>query len=454
MHLRATGRPGLILLALLLGACAGGSRVSPPPGPPAPGPSPAGTDEAFHAAFKRGLEVAEGWRSPAITERRFSQAQLWIALQPMLTGGIFTVEEVGRSLQGRPITTIVWGEGPARVLLWSQMHGDESCATMALVDLVRWLADPTPDPLREVLRAGTTLILLPMLNPDGAEIWQRENALGIDINRDARRLATPEARTLRSVWEKWHPDFGFNLHDQDPRTSAGRQGNRAGIALLAPAADPQRSWGAGRARARQVAAVLATVLEREIPGRVARYGDAFNPRAFGDLMQQWGTSTVLIESGVLPDDPAKQRLRAVNLGALAAALDAIATGSWAVADPGAYERLPDNSGNSYDLVVRGGTLVLPGLEPVPVDLAFAFEDGVGRKGLTLLAAGDLEEVWAHEEFDARGLYLHPGPGMLTWAGSVCWLRLGSSADLDLRSAPEFRGPIVVRIDGYGVRRIR
>jgi hypothetical protein len=453
MHLRVTGRPGLILLALLLGACAGGSRVAPP-GPPPPAIRSAGADEAFLAAFERGLAIAEQWRSPAITERRFSQAQLRIALEPALTGGAFAVEEVGRSLQGRPIATIVWGEGPARVLLWSQMHGDESCATMALVDLVRWLADPAPDPLREVLRAGTTLILLPMLNPDGAEIWQRENALAIDINRDACRLATPEARTLRSVWEKWHPEFGFNLHDQDPRTSAGRQGNRAGIALLAPAADPQRSWGPGRARARQVAAVLATVLEAAIPGRVARYGDAFNPRAFGDLMQQWGTSTVLIESGVLPDDPAKQRLRALNLGALVAALDAIAAGSWAVADPGAYERLPDNSGNSYDLIVRGGALVLPGLEPVITDLAFAFEDGVGRRGLTLLATGDLEEVWAHEEFDARGLYLHPGPGMLTWEGSACWLRTGATADLELRSEPELRGPIVVRIGADGVRRIR
>ncbi len=449
-----TLRPaGLLTLTLLLGACAGGGRISPS-GLPSPAPRPAGADAAFQAAFERGLAIAAGSRSPAITDRRFTQAQLWIALQPSLAGGAFTVEEAGRSLQGRPISTIVWGEGSARVLLWSQMHGDESCATMALVDLVGWLADVAPDPLREELRAGTTLILLPMLNPDGAEIWQRENALGIDINRDARRLATPEARTLRSVWEQWRPDFGFNLHDQDPRTSAGRQGERAGIALLAPAADPQRSWGGGRARARQVAAVLATVLEQEIPGRVARYGDAFNPRAFGDLMQQWGTSTVLIESGVLPDDPAKQRLRAVNLGALVAALDAIATGSWAVADPGAYERLPDNSGNSYDLIVRGGSLVLPGLEPVPTDLAFAFQDGVSRRGLTLLAAGDLEEVWAHEEFDARGLYLHPGPGMLTGSGSVCWLRLGSAADLELRSRPEFQGPIVVRIDTDGLRRIR
>jgi hypothetical protein len=444
---------GGILLAFLLGACAAGGRVAPP-GPPPASPPAAGSAEAFHAAFDRGLAIAETWRSPAITERRFSQAQLWLALEPALAGGAFAVEEVGRSLQGRPITTLVWGSGPHRVLFWSQMHGDESCATMALVDLAAWLADPAPDPLKEELRSGTTLILLPMLNPDGAELWQRENAVGVDINRDARRLATPEARALRRVWEQWHPDFGFNLHDQDPRTSAGRQGERAGIALLAPAADPQRSWGPVRSRARQVAAVLATVLEAAIPDRVARYGDAFNPRAFGDLMQQWGTSTVLIESGVLPGDPAKQRLRALNLAGLVAALEAIATGSWAVADPGTYERLPDNSSNSYDLVVRGGALVLPGQEPVTVDLVFAYADGVKRRGLSLRAVGDLEEVWAHEELDARGLFIEPAPGMLTWIGSACWLRVGAPAELDLRAGPEGRGPITYRVRESGVIRNR
>jgi hypothetical protein len=62
-------------------------------------------------------------------------------------------------------------------------------------------------------------------------------------------------------------------------------------------------------------------------------------------MQQWGTSTVLIESGALPDDPQKQRLRALNVAAILGALD---RAGW----DGYYdlEIFSDNGafGNAYD----------------------------------------------------------------------------------------------------------
>ena len=76
-------------------------------------------------------------------------------------------------------------------MLWSQMHGDESTATMALADIFRFLVEAPGDSLRERLRNRLTIVFIPMLNPDGAEVFQRENAVGIDVNRDARRLSTP-----------------------------------------------------------------------------------------------------------------------------------------------------------------------------------------------------------------------------------------------------------------------
>jgi predicted deacylase len=226
------------------------------------------------------------------------------------------------------------------VLLWSQMHGNESTATMALADVLRWMADSTPDPLRDRLARELTVVMVPMLNPDGAEVFERENAWGIDINRDARRLATPEARALKALRDRVRPQFGFNLHDQQARTRAGARGSQVAVALLAPPRDAQGSYDAVRARARLVAATLAAPLTAELPGRVAKYDESFNPRAFGDLMQQWGTSTVLVESGALPGDPEKQRLRALNVAALVDALDAIATRRYEQASPDAYERLP------------------------------------------------------------------------------------------------------------------
>ena len=386
--------------------------------------------------FEMGLDIADRYNVSAIRSRRFTHEELWAVLETPVGAPVFRVEEVGRSICGRPIRTVTFGDGSTVVLLWSQMHGDESTATMALVDIINYFADPSPDPFRENLLGRLTVVMIPMLNPDGAQLFQRRNAIGIDINRDARRLATPEARILKEVRGRVQPQFGFNLHDQNPHTYAGGGGWRTAIALLAPPADEERSWGLVRARARLVAATIAEVLQTELPGRIARYSDAFNARAFGDLMQKWGTSTVLIESGVLDDDPEKQRLRAINVAVLLTALDAIASSTYQAADINAYESLPPNRGFRYDLLIRGGMLVFGGAEPMPVDLAFAYSDAVAGTGLVLREAGDLEGISALEVVDATGLFLHPEPSMVTSDSEGIWLLIGTPAFLTLRRGPE------------------
>ena len=171
-----------------------------------------------------GLRIADQYRVAAIAERRFTHADFWRAIEPSLRSTAFRTEQVGESMLGRPIRSITFGQGATRVLLWSQMHGDESTATMALADIFRFFAEAPDDPLRERLRQSLTLVFIPMLNPDGAEVFQRENAVGIDVNRDARRQVTPEARTLKKVRDAFRPEFGFNLHDQNARTRVGRRG--------------------------------------------------------------------------------------------------------------------------------------------------------------------------------------------------------------------------------------
>src|SRR5688572_12140045 len=75
-----------------------------------------------------GRAIAEKHRASAIASRRFSHAELWGALEPFLRAPALSVTEVGRSIQGRPIRAVSFGTGPVTVLLWSQMHGDESTA--------------------------------------------------------------------------------------------------------------------------------------------------------------------------------------------------------------------------------------------------------------------------------------------------------------------------------------
>ena len=397
-----------------------------------PGPGPSASPAAAPLSVAHGLRIAEQYRVAAITSRRFTQEAYWQAIAPSTASGALRSEEIGRSLQGRAIRSVTFGTGPTTVLLWSQMHGDEATATMALADIFRFLSEATTDPLRERLRERLTIVFVPMLNPDGAELFQRENAAGIDINRDARQLATPEGRTLKSLRDRLRPDFGFNLHDQGARVLAGPRGKQVGIALLAPPYSNDRAYNDVRSRARLVAAVIARALGEEIPGRIARYDDTFNPRAFGDLMQQWGTSTVLIESGALPDDPEKQRLRALNVGGLLAALDAIATGSYATADPNAYESLPANRGGASDLIVVGGQLVLPAMSPVRADIAFTYDDALARAGPRVRDVGDLREIVAIDTIDASGLFLHPQQSALTTEKGGVWLRIGAAGAMDIR----------------------
>lgn len=424
-------------VAILALSLVGGCGVVRAIGSLVPGPS---------AEMSEGLRIAERHRVSAISDRRFNHADYWRALAPSLRSERLRVADVGHSMQGRELRTVTFGTGPVTVLLWSQMHGDESTASMALADIFAWLAAPGSDALRDRLGERLTVTFLPMLNPDGAERFQRENAAGIDINRDARRLSTPEGQTLKRLQEQLRPQFGFNLHDQNARTRVGRDGKQAGIALLAPAADAERTWGPVRSRARLVAAGIAANLESAIAGRVAKYDDAFNPRAFGDLMQTWGTSTVLIESGALPDDPQKQELRRLNVAAIIGALNAIATEEYAQADPNDYERLPYNTGGAYDLLVRGGDLVIPGSPPLRADIAINYDDPVARTGGRVREVGDLSAVVAIDTVDATGLFLHPRNEALVRDGARALLPIGARAVFDLREGPQVTSRVRVRIE--------
>jgi beta-lactamase class A len=348
-------------------------------------------------------------RADAIARRHFTHAHLWQTLEPWLAG-TFAVEEVGRSLEDRPIRLLRYGNGPTRVLLWSQMHGDESTATMALADLIRFLHEQPADDRARRWREQLTLLVIPMLNPDGAERFVRHNAVGIDVNRDARVLATPEGRALKGVRDRFEPQFGFNLHDQNPRTRVGNGPALAAIALLAPPFDDAGSDNPVRIRSKHVASAIRSALEPLVSGHIARYDESFNPRAFGDLTTQWGTSTVLIESGGWRNDPQKQYLRSVNFVGLVKALDVIAAGSWADYAVADYQSLPSNGRSVNDLLIRGASIVLPGRAPVRADIAADFEDAGGRATIARITeVGDLGAAEARDTLDLEGLFLHPLP---------------------------------------------
>ncbi|TWI04637.1 zinc carboxypeptidase [Luteimonas cucumeris] len=392
----------LLLLPLLSPDVSTAREAEPSPMAANAMPPPPAWLGALDTLYDKQVRVTE------LEDRAFSPEHWWDVAGPLATPARgFHTEDVGRSAEGRPLRHVSWGEGDTRVLLWSQMHGDESTASMALADLFRFLGEHPQHPLVQRLRKNTALHFLPVMNPDGAARFQRRNAQGIDVNRDARALVTSEARALHDLRERVKPAFGFNLHDQNVGYRAGDSDRGTAIALLAPAFNEARDVDASRTRAIEVAVAIRAVLEPYIAGHIAKWDDTFNPRAFGDLTAQAGVSTVLIESGGIEGDLQKQRLRKLNFLALIGALDAIATGAHAGLPRARYEELPENGKVWPDLRISGGTLALPGQPQAKVDLLVEFERPLLERGGVIADIGDLGDVRARRSIDASGLYIVP-----------------------------------------------
>jgi murein tripeptide amidase MpaA len=139
----------------------------------------------------------------------------------------------GHSVQQRPLYQLEIGSGNYKVLIWSQMHGNESTTTKALFDFIAFLGSDETE--AKSLCSHFRFCILPMVNPDGAEVYTRVNANGVDLNRDAVALTQPESRFLREVFEAFQPDLAYNLHDQRTIFGAGDSGLPATVSFLAPA---------------------------------------------------------------------------------------------------------------------------------------------------------------------------------------------------------------------------
>jgi Zinc carboxypeptidase len=348
-----------------------------------------------------------------ITQRRFKIEDIEPAIQALPAP--FRVSLAGQSFQKRNIYHVNIGNGPIKVLLWSQMHGDEPTATMAIMDIFNFFQQKDEfDPLRQEILSKLSLHFIPMLNPDGANRFTRRSMQGIDINRDALRLQTPEARILKKVRDELKADWGFNLHDQNIYLGAGRGPHPASISFLAPAFDYEKSINDIRGDAMKLIGLMNQVLQTRIPQQVGRYDDAFEPRAFGDNMQKWGTRTILIETGGLKGDPENQELRRLNFTILMSAIEGIANQVYQKWDFSGYDSLPENESNSFhDLILRK-LQVMRNDKWYTVDLAFRrteVEAIAPRQFFyksSISEMGDLSTSHAYEEHKLEGYQAVPG----------------------------------------------
>ncbi|MDG2279764.1 MAG: M14 family zinc carboxypeptidase, partial [Flavicella sp.] len=190
----------------------------------------------------------------------------------------FEKEILGTSEEGTSIYKLKIGSGKKKILIWSQMHGNESTGTKAVFDLFQFLQNPgSLESVKNDILNNCTLVFIPMLNPDGSKKFTRVNSKEIDLNRDAVNRVAKESNLLRSVLDAFNPEFCFNLHDQ--RTIFNVQGtkNPATISFLAPSEDLERTLTVGRRETMSVIVSMDALLSKIIPNHIGRYTDEFYP---------------------------------------------------------------------------------------------------------------------------------------------------------------------------------
>jgi Zinc carboxypeptidase len=295
------------------------------------------------------FEKHDIFKDNSFTKRRFKHKDILPIIQKLP----FQKMMVGNSFEDREIVKITIGEGKRTILLWSQMHGNEATATMACFDIFRFFQAKNDefDVYRNEILSALNMHFIPMINPDGTERFIRRTAQGIDMNRDAIALQCPESKILKENVGKLKPEFSFNLHDQGVRYSAGLSPKQATVSFLATAYNEQREWNEVRTKSRQVISQMNEVLQNYLPGGVGRFSDEFEPRAFGDNIQKWGSSLILVESGGYPKDTEKQYIRKLNFVAILGALLSIARNSYTNYTLENYESIPQNEKNHFDLKI-------------------------------------------------------------------------------------------------------
>jgi hypothetical protein len=353
------------------------------------------------------MENYQVFEEKRIKNRFFKHADLLKILNRIKKNSEFNIKAVGHSTNGLAINLITWGKGPKKVFLWSQMHGDEATATMSLSDLLNFLSRPGQfQQIRNLLSEQCTLYILPMLNPDGAEVFQRRNAMDIDINRDFHRQESPEGRILRRLRDELKPDFGFNLHDQSTLWSAGSNGNLATISLLAPAYDEMLNVNTTREQAMKVIAIMNSSIQETIPGQVGRFNDEYEPRAFGDNFQAAGTSTILIEAGGFYNDPEKQYIRKIFFKAILSGLISIANETYLKAKTKNYFSIPENKKLHFNILLRNCKLERNGI-PYKLDIGLCAEEKVTKEAKSVkytyivTELGDLSNCFGYDEFNCE-----------------------------------------------------
>ena len=277
-------------------------------------------------------------------ERYFPSSRL----KEWLTAHTIETEIIGSSELGKPIHAIRVGEGPVRILMWSQMHGNESTTTRGLlIWLEKYLQSST-------YQEELSLFIIPQLNPDGADKYTRANGKGIDLNRDALTQSQSEIKVLMRIVEEFRPHYNLNLHDQRTRFTVGDTNKEAALSFLSASADETCKITSTRIAAMRLINHMVSSLPNHFKMHIGRYDDAFNPNCTGDYFHAKGIPTVLFEAGQLGKDYTRTEVASIIAHCLSNLLEFLSKPIPEQSDEAIlkeYGEISENKTNSYDELV-------------------------------------------------------------------------------------------------------
>lgn len=321
-------------------------------------------------------------------------------IEPLLAN--WTTEVIGQSVLGKPIYKYTVGTGKRRIFMWSQMHGNESTTTKALFDFLNLVH--SDDTLGEKLLSEFTFCFLPMVNPDGAELYTRENANNVDLNRDSVDLSQPESRLLRKTFDDFKPDFCYNLHDQRTIFGAGDNGKVATVSFLAPSYNEKREINEVRSKAMNVIVAMNEELQKHIPNQVGRFDDGFNLNCIGDRFTHLNVPTILFEAGHYENDYHREFTRKMIFIALVSGIKHIYENDIVNNKIEEYLLIPQNKTVFYDFIYKN---IKINYDDKKIITNFAAQykeeliDGNLQFNAYIAEIGDLKGKYGHYQYNAH-----------------------------------------------------
>ena len=313
------------------------------------------------------------------------------------------LQVIGKSVLGKSIYSYEIGEGKTKIFLWSQMHGNESTTTKALFDFLNVLQSGSE--LAQKLLNTFTFFSIPMLNPDGAALYTRENANKVDLNRDSQDLTQPESKLLRAIFESFKPDFCFNLHDQRTIFGVSDTGKPATLSFLAPSYNEEREINESRLKAINLIASVNEVLQEYLPGQIGRFDDSFNINCIGDTFQYLGVPTLLFEAGHFANDYEREETRKYVFMALISSFKILSENVIVSNGIDKYLNIPQNKVVFYDFMYKNIKINYDGIEII-TNFAAQYKEELIENQICFNAyvsqIGNLDDYFGHFEYDAKG----------------------------------------------------